>query len=55
LTKALVPMPPEAPGWFSTTTGWPHCSDRRWAMMRPSTSVPPPGANGTTILMVRTG
>ena len=48
-------MPPEAPGWFSTTTGWPNFSERRWAIMRPSTSVPPPGANGTTILMARFG
>src|SRR6201989_2140752 len=48
---ARVPSAPDAPGWFSTTTGWPHLALRFCAMMRAITSVPPPAANGTIILM----
>jgi len=41
---ALVPIPPDAPRLISTTTGWPHLLLRFCAMMRASTSVPPPAA-----------
>ena len=41
-------MPP-APPTFSTITCWPSVSESLRATMRPSTSVPPPGANGTTM------
>ncbi len=47
-------MPP-APPTFSITTCWPKVSDRRRPMMRPSTSVPPPAANGTTMVTGRFG
>src|SRR5689334_3997173 len=52
---AREPIAPEAPGWFSTTTGWPHLLLRLCAIMRASTSVPPPAANGTIILMACSG
>src|ERR1700722_10377169 len=47
-------MPP-APPTFSTITFWPSSSPTRAAMMRPSTSVGPPAANGMTIVSVRFG
>src|SRR4029077_355864 len=34
---------------------WPSVSERRRPRMRPSTSVPPPGANGTTMVTGRAG
>ena len=43
---------PVAPGRFSITTGWPRFSPSRGAMMRATTSVPPPGGKPTTM---RTG
>ena len=36
-------------------TCWPRTSERRRPTMRPSTSVPPPGANGTTMVNGRVG
>src|SRR5262245_20573112 len=48
-------MLPPAPGLFSTTTCWPHISERRAPTMRPIPSMPPPGVNGTTSLTKRTG
>jgi hypothetical protein len=36
-------MPPLAPGLFSTITGWPSDFVSLSAMMRPNTSVNPPG------------
>jgi hypothetical protein len=50
-----VPIAPEAPGWFSTITGWPNFWFRLSAMMRASTSVPPPAANGTIIRIAWSG
>src|SRR5262245_66577038 len=47
-------MPP-APPTFSMTTGWPSTSASRLETMRASTSVPPPGGNGTTIVTGRAG
>jgi hypothetical protein len=41
-------MLPEAPGRFSTTTGWPSLGDRRSATKRAMKSGPPAGVNGTT-------
>src|SRR5437870_13003633 len=48
-------MLPPAPGLLSTTTCWPHISERRAPMMRPTASMPPPGVNGTTSLTMRFG
>src|SRR5262249_41312082 len=48
-------MLPPAPGLFSTTTCWPHISERRAPTMRPIPSMPPPGVNGTTSLTKRAG
>ena len=42
-------MLPEAPSLFSTTTGWPQRSVNFCAMRRAMMSVPPPGANPTTM------
>ena len=39
-----------APGLFSTITCWPQASVKRCASVRPSASVTPPGAAGTTIV-----
>ena len=50
-----VPTTPPAPGLFSTMTGLPQASPRRWAMLRAALSVEPPGANGTTILTAFVG
>src|SRR5580700_5565194 len=47
-------MPP-APPTFSTTTCWPRISLTRCAITRPSTSVGPPAANGTTMVTGRVG
>ncbi len=47
-------MPP-APGMLSTTSCWPSSSDIRGVMMRPTTSIGPPAANGTTIVTGRAG
>ncbi len=47
-------MPP-APPTFSTMTCWLSTSDRRLAMTRPSTSVPPPAAKPTTMVTGRFG
>src|SRR5215467_5869564 len=48
-------MLPPAPGLFSTTICWPHISERRAPIMRPTASMPPPGVNGTTSLTMRFG
>src|SRR3979411_447690 len=44
-----------APGLFSTITCWPQASVRRCASTRPSASVTPPGAAGTTMVIGRAG
>ena len=38
---------PPAPGRFSTTKGWPNCSDSRCATVRAMMSVALPAVNGT--------
>jgi hypothetical protein len=50
---ASVPIAPLAPGRFSTTIVGPRARPISSAMTRASTSVTPPGAQGTTILIVR--
>src|SRR5438046_3317444 len=45
-----VPIVPPAPGWFSTTTGWPQYSESFWPNVRARISVALPAVNGTTIL-----
>src|SRR5689334_2705070 len=45
----------EAPGLFSTTTGWPHILLRRSASGRASPSTPPPGGYGTISFTARDG
>ncbi|MNL42029.1 hypothetical protein D3C87_1644650 [compost metagenome] len=47
-------MPP-APRRFSTTTLWPSDFDIAAATERATTSVGPPAANGTTMVMGRDG
>src|SRR3954470_1887184 len=47
-------MPPPPPT-FSTITCWPSCSPRLVAMMRPTTSIGPPAAKGTTMVTGRAG
>ncbi len=47
-------MPPP-PLMFSITTGWPSASPSAGASMRPSTSIGPPAANGTTMVTGRVG
>jgi hypothetical protein len=48
-------MVPAAPAAFSTMTGWPSVGRMPCAMIRPSVSVEPPGASGTTMVMGRDG
>jgi hypothetical protein len=48
-------MLPPAPPTFSMMTGWPSSGRMRSAMMRPTTSVDPPGGNGTTKVICRDG
>src|SRR5882672_12755706 len=45
---APTPSVPPAPARFSTTNGWPSCSDRRWVTVRAMMSVELPAVNGTT-------
>ena len=52
MAAATVPV---APGRFSITTGWPRFSERPGAMMRATTSVPPPGGKPTTMRTGRVG
>jgi hypothetical protein len=49
------PMVPPAPGRLSTTTVLPHSSVKCCATMRLTTSVKPPGANGTIMRTGRSG
>jgi hypothetical protein len=51
--SAAVSVP--APGRFSITNGLPSRSESFWPTSLPSTSVLPPGANGTTKLTWRLG
>jgi len=50
-----VPIVAEAPGRLSTTTAFGHMAPSFWPKMRASTSVPPPGAKGTTMRSGRLG
>ncbi|KAG0931919.1 hypothetical protein G6F31_016666 [Rhizopus arrhizus] len=54
LTVAMPRVPP-APARFSTPTLWPNSLRRPAATARASTSVDPPGANGTTSVTARSG
>src|SRR5258708_8804049 len=55
LATCSVPMLPEAPGRFSTTTGWPRRAPSRSATVRALVSVTPPAAKGTTSRTGRDG
>jgi hypothetical protein len=48
-------MLPAAPSTFSIKTGWPSNTRMRSAMMRAMPSFGPPAANGTIIVIGRTG
>src|SRR5438067_6233807 len=48
-------MLPAAPVMFSTTTGWPSDTRIRSATMRAATSVGPPAAKDTAIVIGRAG
>src|SRR5690606_20600253 len=52
---AAVPTLPPAPSLFSTTTLFPQRAPSLSAIRRPTTSVVPPGENGTTMLTERLG
>ena len=45
-TTACVPMTVPPPGWFSTTTGWPHSSESFCPIGRTIASVAPPASSG---------
>ena len=51
----IEPVVPPAPGKFSTTNCCPRVPDMCSPATRAETSVPPPGANGTIIVIVRVG
>src|SRR5438128_1629325 len=53
-TKSIATLP-EAPGLFSTTTGWPSLCARPSADRRPRRSVIPPGEVSTTSRIARFG
>jgi hypothetical protein len=55
LATMSVPITVLPPGRLSTTTGWPHISLSFCATMRPTMSVLPPAAKGTTSLTALTG
>ena len=48
-------MTPLAPGRLSTTTCWPSAAESLAATIRAIVSLPPPGGNGTIMVMVRLG
>ncbi len=50
-----MPIEPDAPAWFSTTTGWWNTSLSFWPTSRALMSPAPPGGLGTMILMARDG
>ena len=50
-TTASVPMLPEAPTLFSTTTGRPSLCESLGPTVRAMRSMPVPGVNGTMSLM----
>src|SRR5882762_9524480 len=52
LATASVPMIPPAPPWLSATTCLPRRSESWKAIIRPTTSLLPPGGNG---MIIRTG
>src|SRR5215475_2879427 len=53
--RLVMPSAPEAPAWFSTTTGWRNTSLSLWLTRRAPISPAPPGGFGTMILMAREG
>jgi hypothetical protein len=52
---ALAAMPPDAPGLFSTITGWATEADSFSATMRDSASMLPPAGSGTMMRISRFG
>ena len=52
---ARMAMTPLAPGRLSTTTCWPSAAESLLATIRAIVSLPPPGGNGTIMVMVRVG
>ena len=54
-TPVPTPSAVPAPGWFSTTTGWPNFFARRSAIMRELMSKPEPAATGTMKRIAREG
>ena len=50
-----MPVVPPAPATFSITICWPSVRDMCSATMRATTSVGPPAANGTTMVIGRSG
>jgi hypothetical protein len=55
LAAIAVPMLPPAPGRLSTITCCPMALVRRFATIRASASVDPPGGHGTIKRIVRLG
>src|SRR5690242_4623411 len=53
--RLVMPSAPDAPAWFSTTTGWRNTSLSLWLTSRAPMSPAPPGGFGTMILMAREG
>ena len=53
--NAAVPMEPEAPGLFSTMTGWPNRSESFCAIKRAAVSVGPPAGKATTMRTTLSG
>ncbi len=51
----LLPMEPEAPGWLTITTFWPSVFSISAAVTRVTWSVEPPAAQGTMMVMGRSG
>jgi hypothetical protein len=51
----VLPIAPLAPGLLSTITFWPNSLDSFDATARATTSVTPPGGNGTTSVIAREG
>jgi hypothetical protein len=54
-TTASVAMLPEAPGRFSTVTGWPSRPDSHCAIKRPRMSLGPPAGKPTMRWIGRAG
>src|SRR5262249_30965491 len=53
--RSFIPSAPEAPAWFSTTTGWCRLSLNFWPISRALMSPAPPGGLGTMMRIGREG